>query len=142
MSKGFLLDTNIPSELTRLLPEPRVTAWVGSQNNSLFHLSVLSVGELRKGIHLLPQSKRRVQLEHWFEAFLLPSFANRILPVTQGIADRWGILSAECQLRGNPLNTADGIIGATAIEHDLTLVTRNTKDFVYMEVTLFNPWEA
>jgi toxin FitB len=141
VSTGFLLDTNVPSELTMPLPEPRVAAWVESQNNSLFYLSVVSAGELRKGIHLLSQSKRRLQLEHWFESFLLPSFANRILPVTQGIADRWGILSADCQRLGQSLNTADGMIAATAIEHGLILVTRNTKEFVDLEVTFFNPWE-
>jgi predicted nucleic acid-binding protein len=75
----------------------------------------------------------------WFD---LPVwFRNRILPVTHAIADRWGVLDGQCQLKGMPLNTADGIIAATTIEHDLTVVTRNVKDFVGLGVEVFNPWE-
>jgi toxin FitB len=72
----------------------------------------------------------------------VPQFDERILPVTYAIADRWGSLDGGCQLRGAPLNTADGLIAATALEHDLTLVTRNVKDFAGLGVTLFNPWDA
>jgi predicted nucleic acid-binding protein len=138
---GFLLDTNVPSELTRPRPDPRVSNWVDAQNNASLHLSAVSVGELRRGFTLLPQSKRRMQLEQWFEHYLLPLFANRILPVTQSVGNRWGVLSAECRLRGTPLNTADGMIAATALEHGLTLVTRNVKDFAGLGVTIFNPWD-
>ena len=141
MSRGFLVDTNVPSELTRPSPDVRVRNWVDAQVNTSLHLSVVSVGEIRKGFTLLPQSKRRAQLEEWLETFLLPLFGNRILPVTQAVGNRWGILSAECQLRGTPLNTADGLIAATALEHDLTLVTRNVKDFHQLGVAIINPWE-
>lgn len=99
MSVGFLLDTNVPSELTRLSPDARVSAWVGAQDTASLYLSVVSVGEFRKGFCLLPQGRRRMQLEQWLEEFLLPFFATRILPVTQAIANRWGVLSAECQAR-------------------------------------------
>ncbi|HMD85664.1 MAG TPA: type II toxin-antitoxin system VapC family toxin [Terriglobia bacterium] len=139
---GFLLDTNIPSELTKPMPEPRVTAWVDAQDNASLYLSVVSVGELRRGFTALPQSKRRAQLEEWFEQYLLPLFAGRILPITQSIGNRWGVLRGECQLRGTPLNMADGMIAATALEHDLTLVTRNVKDFAGLGVVLLNPWDA
>jgi predicted nucleic acid-binding protein len=81
-------------------------------------------------------------LEQWFEQHLLPLFADRILPVTQSIANRWGVLGGECQLRGTPLNTADGLIAATALEHGLRLVTRNAKDFADLGVVLLNPWDA
>ncbi len=104
-------------------------------------MSVVSVGEIRKGFTLLPQSKRRMQLEEWFEFYLLPLFGNRILPVSRAIGDRWGVISAECQLRGTPLNTADGLIAATALEHDLTIVTRNVKDFASLGVDILNPWD-
>jgi toxin FitB len=136
---GFLIDTNIPSELTRPKPDLRVSNWVEAQDNASLHLSVVSVGELRKGFALLPPSKRRLQLEEWFEQYLLPLFADRILPVTQSVSNRWGVLGAECQLRGTPLGTADGMIAATAIEHDLTIVTRNAKDFAGLGVVLLNP---
>ena len=110
MSAGFLLDTNVPSELTRSSPNPRVSTWVGAQDSVSLYLSVVSVGEFRKGFCLLPQGRRRMQLEQWLEQFLLPLFSSRILPVTQSIANRWGVLSATCQVRGTPLNTADGMI--------------------------------
>jgi predicted nucleic acid-binding protein len=139
---GFLLDTNIPSELTKPMPEPRVSAWVDAQDNASLYLSVVSVGELRRGLTVLPQSKRRTQLEQWFEQHLLPLFTGRILPITQSVGNRWGVLSGECQLRGTPLNMADGMIAATALEHGLTLVTRNVKDFAGLGVVLLNPWDA
>lgn len=72
---------------------------------------------------------------------LLVWFRNRILPVTHAVADRWGVLDGQCQLRGTPLNTADGMIAATAIEHGLTVVTRNVKDFASLGVDIFNPGE-
>jgi predicted nucleic acid-binding protein len=142
VSAGFLLDTNVPSELTRSSPNPRVSTWVGAQDSVSLYLSVVSVGEFRKGFCLLPQGRRRMQLEQWLEQFLLPLFSSRILPVTQSIANRWGVLSATCQVRGTPLNTADGMIAATALEHNLTLVTRNVKDFAELRVDLLDPWDA
>lgn len=139
---GFLLDTNIPSELIRTRPEPRLENWVYAQDEQALYLSVVSIGELRRGFVLLSAIKRRAALEQWFENDLVPRFRGRILPVTYAIADRWGRLDGECQLRGAPLNTADGLIAATALEHDLTVVTRNVKDFAGLGVTLFNPWDA
>ena len=139
---GFLLDTNIASELIRARPEPRVANWVYAKDEQSLYLSAVSIGELRRGFVILPASKRRTELEQWFEDDLVPRFRGRILPVTFSIADRWGILDGECQLRGTPLNTADGMIAATALEYDLTVVTRNVKDFAGLGVTVFNPWDA
>jgi predicted nucleic acid-binding protein len=139
--KGFLLDTNIPSELIRTRPEPRVEKWVFAQDEQSLHLSVVSIGELRRGLVVLPAGKRRSEMERWFENDLVPRFQGRILPVTQSIADRWGVLDGECQLKGAPLNTADGMIAATVVEHDLTVVTRNVRDFAGLGVQIFNPWE-
>ena len=104
-------------------------------------ISVVTIGELRKGFTILPESKRRAFLEYWLQSELLPWFEERILPITQAIADRRGILDGHSQLRGAPLNTAYGMIAATAIEHNLTVVTRNVKDFKGLGVTIFNPWE-
>jgi predicted nucleic acid-binding protein len=89
---GFLLDTNVPSELTRL--RPAVVQWLDAQNSEQLFLSVVTLGEIRKGVTLLADSKRRSQLEQWFSEELLPWFVGRILPVTQAIADRWGVLDA------------------------------------------------
>jgi len=137
---GFLLDTNIPSELIRTRPDPNVERWVYAQNEQSLYLSVVSIGELRRGLAILPISKRRTELTLWLDGDLLPRFHRRILSVTQSIADRWGILDGQCQLRGTPLNTADGMIAATALEHGLTVVTRNVRDFTGLGVEVINPW--
>jgi len=137
---GFLLDTNIPSELIRTRPEPRVENWFFNTDERSLYLSAVSIGELRRGVVILPMSKRRSDLEEWLEKRLIPRFKGRILPVTYVIGDRWGLLDGECQLRGKPLGTADGMIAATALEHNLTLVTRNVNDFAGLGVILFNPW--
>jgi toxin FitB len=139
---GFLLDTNVPSELIRARPDPRVGNWIYARNEHSLYLSVVTIGELRRGLVLLPPGERRGSLERWFENDLLPRFQGRILSVTHSIADRWGVLDGQCQLSGTPLGTADGMIAATAIEHDLTLVTRNVKDFTGLGVQVFNPWDA
>lgn len=138
---GFLLDTNVPSEIIRVRADPRVDAWVRSQDDDVLYLSAVTIGELRKGITLLPASKRRSQLEQWLEADLIPTFTDRILPVTRAVAERWGSLSAERQIAGRPLSMADGLIAATALVNGLTLVTRNVKDFDDLGATILNPWE-
>ena len=139
---GYLLDTNVPSEFSRDRPDPRVVAWLKAQPPTRLYLSAVTIGEIRKGLVVLPQGRRRIELEAWFHTDLLVWFRNRILPVTDSIADRWGVLEGQCQLKGTPLNTADGMIAATALEHDLTLVTRNVKDFAGLGVVLLNPWDA
>ena len=139
---GYLLDTNVPSEFSRDRPETRVVAWLKAQPPTILYLSAVTIGEIRKGLVVLPQGRRRTELEAWFHTDLLVWFRNRILPVTDSIADRWGVLEGQCQLKGTPLNTADGMIAATALEHDLTLVTRNVKDFAGLGVVLLNPWDA
>ena len=137
---GFLLDTNVPSELIRARPDPNVERWVYAQNEPSLYPSVVSIGELRRGLAVLPISKRRTELTLWLDGDLLPRFHHRILPITQSIADRWGILDGQCQLRGTPLNTADGMIAATTLEHGLTVVTRNVRDFAGLGVEVINPW--
>ena|ERR1035438_8243674 len=139
---GFLLDTNIPSEVLRPLPDSNVAAWLKRQAKDSLFLSVVTLGELRKGATLLPASKRRTQLEQWLAVIVPLWFAGRILPVTQAIADRWGVLEGERQLAGRPLGVADGMIAATALQHGLTLVTRNVRDFAGLGVTAVNPWDA
>ncbi len=139
---SFLLDTNIPSEIIRTQADARVNAWVLGQDEGALYLSVITVGELRKGLTILPMSKRRSRLQDWLENDLLPLFKGRILPVTQAIADRWGALSGARQVAGRPLGMADGLIAATALEHSLVVVTRNVRDYEDLGVSLLNPWEA
>jgi toxin FitB len=134
---GFLIDTNVISELIKVTPAPKVAAWVDATDEQLFHLSVLTLGEIRRGIVLLPQSKRRTRLEAWLSGDLFMRFEGRILDIDQEIADRWGHLS---DARGATVPVIDGLLAATAIHHNLTLVTRNTKDMARTGVALFNPW--
>lgn len=121
-------------------PEPKVRAWLAAQNLDTLFMSSVSFGELRKGIFLLSPGKRRTELETWIETDLSILFSGRILPVTRSIAERWGVLEGQRQLAGRPLHAPDGMIAATALEHGLTLATRNTKDFESLGVTLINPW--
>ena len=137
---GFLLDTNVISELVRPKPESRVTAWIDATDESLLYLSVLTMGEIRKGIASLRDNARRVTLEAWLDSVLALRFAHRTLPIDRVVADRWGRLAAEAAVAKFPLPVIDGLLAATALQHDLTLVTRNTKDVARTRVPLFNPW--
>jgi len=139
---GFLLDTNVPSELTRPQSEPRVEAWLNAADDEELFLSVVSLGEIMKGLTIHPQGKRREELRQWIDDTLRPWFDGRILPVSERIAERWGILAGECHLKGRGLSVADGLIAATALEHELTVVTRNVRDFDHLGVDLFDPWSA
>ena len=140
---GFLLDTNIPSEMLRLRPDTSVAGWLKRQANETLFVSVVTLGELRRGVTLLAeQSPRRVELEQMIHEKVPSWFQDRILPVTRTIAERWGVLDGERQLAGRPMNIADGMIAATALEHDLVIVTRNVKDFAGLEVVVFNPWDS
>ena len=137
---GFLLDTNVISELVKPRPEPRVTAWIDATDEHLLYLSVLTMGEIRKGIASLRDSARRVALEAWLDGVLALRFGDRILPVNQAVADRWGRLAAQAAMAKSPLPVIDGLLAATAVQHDLTLVTRNITDVIRTGVPLFNPW--
>jgi predicted nucleic acid-binding protein len=139
---GFLVDTNVISEILRTAPDARVAAWSQHQSKDTLFLSVISMGELRKGLTIMPGGARRRQLEKSIEEHLPAWFADRILPVTQSIAERWGALDGRRQLMGRPLNVPDGQIAATALEHGLTVVTRNAKDFQDLGVNILNPWDA
>lgn len=97
---GFLLDTNCISELVRVKPDPLVFAWVRSTDEKLLHLSVLSLGEIRKGVNLLSTGRKRIELERWLEQDLPAQFAERLLPVNAEIAEIWGAMAAEAQLKG------------------------------------------
>jgi predicted nucleic acid-binding protein len=138
---GFLLDTNIPSELTRQESAPQVERWLDEANDEELYFSVISLGEILKGITVLPAGKRRDGLQEWLDGTLRPWFGGRVLPVTAPVAERWGVLSGECRLQGRQVKVADRLIAATALHHGLTLVTRNVKDFSQMGVRLLNPWD-
>ena len=129
------------AHLVRDRPEPKVQAWVAAQRLNALFMSAVSFGEIRKGIELRAPGKRRTELEAWLEADLSAMLSGRILPLTRSIAETWGVLDAQRQLSGLPLAVPDGMIAATALEHGLTLVTRNVKDFVGLGLTILNPWD-
>ena|SRR5690242_9924241 len=139
---GFLLDTNCISELVRSKPDPHVVDWMRAADESLLYVSVLTLGEIRKGAAMLPQSKRRTYLESWLELDLQVRFSGRILAIDNSVADRWGLIAAEAQQKGRPLSAIDGLLAATALHHNLTIVSRNTSDFAATQVPTLNPWEA
>ena len=137
---AFLLDTNVISELVKPKPEPKVTAWIDAIDEELLFLSVLTLGEIGKGIVLLPRSARRTALEAWLSKELPLRFSGRILSVDQEVADRWGHLSGLTGARGAQVSVIDGLLAATAVQYNLTLVTRDTRDVAATGVALFNPW--
>ena len=138
---GYLLDTNVISELTRLKPEARVVSWFHATNEELLHVSVLTIGEIRKGIDSLPRSNKRSLLKSWLANDLVLRFAGRILDVNLDIAERWGQISAQAKTVGAPLAVVDGLMAATALHYNLILVTRNTKDVQVAGINTLNPWQ-
>ncbi len=138
---NFLLDTNVASEPARPRPDAIVTAWLAAQDLNTLFLSVVTLGELRKGITVMPASIRKSELERWLRGELLHVFEGRVLPLTPAVAERWGVLEGQRQLAGRPLSVPDAQIAATALEHGLTLVTRNVRDFAGLGAEVLNPWE-
>jgi predicted nucleic acid-binding protein len=138
----FLIDTNVVSEFVKSEPSLHVKRWFEAADPESLFASVIPFGEIRLGIEDLPTGKRRAALEQWLEEGVPEWFQANLLPVTKTIADRWGQMTIQAKRKGVTISTADGLIAATAIEHGLTLVTRNVKDFGGIEVPIFNPWEA
>jgi predicted nucleic acid-binding protein len=128
--------------MTRSRPQASVSRWLDEADDARLYFSVVSLGEILKGVTILPEGKRRTELQQWLDGTLRPWFQGRILPVNEAIAERWGVLAGECRLMGRPLKVADGFIAATALEHDLTIVTRNVKDFAGFGASVLNPWDA
>ncbi len=138
---GFLLDTNVISELIKPRPESCVTTWIEETDESLLYLSVLTLGEIRRGIAALPKARRRTSLEAWLESDLRTRFHRRVLPIDEDVADRWGLLTAQAQTKGVVVPVTDGLLAATALKHNLTFVTRDTGSIAVVGVSVFNPWE-
>jgi toxin FitB len=136
---SYLIDTNVLSELRRKQPDARVVSWMQVRPAPTMFLSVLTLGEIRKGIERLQTGQRKQSLIDWLEVELPRYFIGRLLDIDAQTAERWGRLMAAA---GRPLPAIDGLLAATALQHDLTLVTRNTQDFAGLGVQLINPWEA
>jgi len=134
---SYLLDTNIVSETVRRTPNKAVIAWLDRLPGEALFVSVLSLGEIRKGIETLADRKRREKLRLWLEHELPAWFEGRVLPVGLAVADRWGRLLADV---GRPVPTIDSLLAATALHHELRLVTRNAGDFDYPGLQVINPF--
>lgn len=135
---SYLLDTNVVSELVRRRPEPRVITWFEALPDEALYLSVLTLGEIRKGVEQLKASRRRERLRTWLEHDLVDWFGPRLLSIDHAVADRWGRLLARC---GRPVPAIDSLLAATALCHGLRLVTRNLNHFAFPGLEVISPWE-
>jgi predicted nucleic acid-binding protein len=140
---GFLIDTNVLSEYNRPGgPDAGVRRWLETTDRQSQHVSIITLAEIQKGIELLAEGKRRAQLEQWLAQDLEAWFSGRIILVDRQVAVRWASLVAQGSRTGRPLPTIDYLIAATALAYDLTIVTRNTKDFEGIGAPTLNPWDA
>lgn len=136
---SYLLDTNVLSELRRKAPNDGVVDWMARRPTSTLYLSVLTLGELRKGVEAVTEAGRRAALLDWLEADLPAFFTGRILPIDVRVADRWGRMVAAA---GRPVPAIDSLLGATAAHYGLSLVTRNVRDFADLGLDVINPWTS
>jgi len=134
---SYLLDTNIISETVRRLPNKKVITWLENIPSDALYVSVLTFGEIRKGVDSLADGKRREKLRLWLEHELPAWFEGRVLPVDLAVAERWGRLLAEV---GRSVPTTDSLLAATALHHELRLVTRNAGDFDYPGLEVIDPF--
>ena len=138
----LLLDTNVLSEVTRPAPDARVLDWLDGLDEDRSFISVVSIAEIRRGVALMDEGRKREALAEWLARDLPQRFEQRILPVDEPVALAWGDLMGLAKRRGRGLSSMDGLIAATAIAQQLTLATRNTRDFEGFGVDLFDPWTA
>ena len=138
----LLLDTNVLSEVRRPAPDIRVLEWLDGLDEDRSFISVVSIAEIRRGVALMDEGRKREALAEWLARDLPVRFEQRVLPVDGSVALAWGDLMGMVKRSGRGLSSMDGLIAATAIAQDLILATRNTKDFDGLGIRLFNPWTA
>ena len=138
----YLLDTNVLSEAAKPNPDPRVLEWMGSLDGLDAHISVLTLGEIAKGVSLMPPGPRKDALKSWLAQDLPDRFRGRVLQVDQKVAMVWGELDAGGKRIGRTLPVVDGLLLATAEVHGLTFVTRNLRDCGGRGVPVLDPWTS
>jgi predicted nucleic acid-binding protein len=136
----YLLDTCVISELVKRKPDDCVLSWLQSQNEGDLYLSVLTFGELEKGVEKAPGVERRKTLQHWIENDLKKRFKERVISIDMKVAIKWGTIQAGAELCGKPMPAIDGLIAVSGLVHHCTVVTRNTSDMEQSSVDLLNPW--
>ncbi len=135
---NYLIDTNVVSETFKPRPNVNVIKWFEATLKDTLFISVLTLGEIRSGIERLPESKKKATLIHWLEHDLCLWFGPRLLNIDQEVADKWGCLYGQ---KDSDYPAIDSLIAATALTHQLTLVTRNTRDFDIAGLSILNPWD-
>jgi toxin FitB len=138
---SYLLDTCVISEFVAKQPAERVVDWLAKLDPERVFISVVTVGEIQKGIDKMPASKRREALLAWLKEDLLIRFQDRLLPLETGEMLTWGALMGRLEAKGGPMPLLDSLIAATALHHDLVVVTRDEDDFAPSGVKLLNPWK-
>jgi hypothetical protein len=136
----WLLDTNIISELRRRKPEPKVTEFIRSQPLEGLFVSTVTFAEIRFGIELLPDATRRSDLNDWLAHKVRPMFEQRVLGISEDVMFKWRLLVEDGRKAGHTFSQPDLIIAATAQHHGLTVVSRDTKEYLAARVDVFNPW--
>ncbi|MFZ2631100.1 MAG: type II toxin-antitoxin system VapC family toxin [Desulfosalsimonadaceae bacterium] len=137
---NYLLDTCVISELARPTPNEAVINWISHIPDERLFLSVITIGEIRKGITKLPESKKKNQLTNWLNT-LLEDYQARIYPINLTVAENWGIIQGKADNNGTPVASIDSLIAAVAQTYNLIVVTRNENDFASTNVTILNPWK-
>lgn len=137
---SFLLDTNVISEGTKPRPSHAAMNWLASMDEEQLFLSVITLAELRLGVERMAAGRRRAALNLWLTNQLPARFGGRLLPIDPMTADLWGQVVGRAQAAGRPIGAMDAFIAATAAQHQLILVTRNTSDFAATGIRLHNPW--
>jgi toxin FitB len=138
---NYLLDTNVISELIARVPNQKVIDWIDSLAPETVYLSVITIGELRKGIEKLAPSRRKDELTVWLESDLLLRFVEKVVNITVDVILVWGELTGRLEREGKPIAAIDSLIAASVLEGHYTLVTRNETDFQFTGVPLVNPWK-
>ncbi len=135
---SYLIDTNVLSELVRPTPNKHVVHWFENVPDESLYISVLTLGEIRKGIEKITDKNKREKLRIWLEHEIPNWFGSRILTIDFKITDRWGKMLAQLK---HPAPAIDSLIAATALEHNLSIVTRNVEDFKFPTLEVINPWD-
>jgi toxin FitB len=137
---GWLLDTNVLSELRRPKPDRKVVAFIAAQPLELLYVSAVTLAEIRFGIEVVTDATKRAELNDWLAHKLRPMFEQRVLPVTEEIMFKWRLLVEDGRKAGYTFSQPDLIIAATALHHGLTVVTRDVSDYERVRAPVFNPW--
>jgi len=137
---AYLLDTCAISEMVSVKPNAKVLKWFESQSEKTLYLSIITIGEIEKGIYQLIHSKKRLRLETWLFDELVPGFQGRLIGIDRKLMTAWAKMIAELKTKGMVRQSFDSLIEATALHHQLILVTRNVKNFQNSQVTILNPW--